>query len=513
MRFSDTKNVCCASSNALARAVVRSCKNIKIKAVSSVVSLGTEFAAGTRRRTGKSRRRLAAFAARRHRFEVLRRARVDTGKLLRTGGVSALTYGQKALGVSPSVLLAQRRAASAANCIRACGADLDMSLIIADDFVGHAADPAFEAHLGVILMWALCVYEQWFPMTLLVKVLASAEARMERARFAWNQVYGPTAALVLTLRRIGWSLTTASQVVTDMGTTLDLMRDSPEYVKGAVCGAVSRWRWNRIEKRLPAISSEGQGLGVWLAPITSALRMPNSETWGPEHKGALKSAMANRQWTQQRLHSAALVESPLCQLCLGMAGGNQIGSAVHRLTCPALQQFRDQFMPKWIGDRIHARNGTYSAVEHCALTRGLVAAPLVLSRAEELYDSFHWHVCLDDIPFGCSVFTDGSLLDGRLGVQCIALGWAFLVVDSRGHVVASASGAPPRWVDTIQGAELWAVQMALSSVPFPSVLYTDCKQYSRGFAVVKLGPTRQSGAMRGCGLRCIHCWTRVMGLT
>ena len=78
----------------------------------------------------------------------------------------------------------------------AVGPDMDLSLIIADDFAGHAADPAFEAHLEVIHMWALSIFEQWAPMFLLVKVLASAQARMQRARHAWNQVYGPCAALV-----------------------------------------------------------------------------------------------------------------------------------------------------------------------------------------------------------------------------------------------------------------------------------------------------------------------------
>ena len=54
------------------------------------------------------------------------------------------------------------------------------------------------------------------------------------------------------------------------------------------------------------------------------------------------------------------------------------------------------------------------------------------------------------------------------------------MVSFDGRVVAAAFGVPPRWVDTIQGAELWAVQMALASAVFPDRIYTDCKTVQVG---------------------------------
>ena len=63
--------------------------------------------------------------------------------------------------------------------------------------------------------------------------------------------------------------------------------------------------------------------------------MPNTDTWGPEHKGALKSAIMGRQWTQQRLHSAGLAQDSLCRLCVDMpeggAGWNALSS--HAMSC------------------------------------------------------------------------------------------------------------------------------------------------------------------------------------
>ena len=73
--------------------------------------------------------------------------------------------------------------------------------------------------------------------------------------------------------------------------------------------------------------------------MLAVLRMKDSDDWGPEQKGALRSLLAGRQWTQQRLQSAKLVDSSLCQLCLGMPGGDQVGSLIHRCLCPAQAGF------------------------------------------------------------------------------------------------------------------------------------------------------------------------------
>ena len=41
---------------------------------------------------------------------------------------------------------------------------------------------------------------------------------------------------------------------------------------------------------------------------------------------------------------------------------------------------------------------------------------------------------------------------------------------------------PPEWIDTIQGAELWAVRVALMCAAFPSRLFTDCMSVKIGAA-------------------------------
>jgi hypothetical protein len=61
-----------------------------------------------------------------------------------------------------------------------------------------------------------------------------------------------------------------------------------------------------------------------------------------------------------------------------------------------------------------------------------------------------------------------------------ALGLAFVAFDQSGEISAAAYGVPPFWVDTIQGAELWAVQMVIASMSLPEVLFTDCKTVQEG---------------------------------
>ena len=478
--FSDTKNVTCASSSSLAKDVCALLMGIQVKVAARVISLGSGTGAGVRRNASKMRSRLKDFRARVPRFKALRRSGVKTDRLLRTGGIAAPTFGQRALGVADSMLLGQRRAAAAATCDKACGADLDLTLVIADGRTIGSTDPAFEAHIGVVHMWALAVWENWAPRAMLARLVDKTLVRLNRAKRVWAVVYGPAAALVATLRRLGWGIKSAFVFESDDGKLLDLRLDSPAYIKGVVCDSVERWRWRRVEGNLPCLSSGGKGRGAWWKPIARALRQPDSADWNAKHKGALKSTIMNRQWTQQRLHAAGLVESPVCQLCKDLPGGGQVGTLLHRLYCPALRTFRSQHMPVWVKGYMEQSGGELPDLVRCCLTRGLYSAPEVPERPQDKFDTFNWHTKPETMPIGCRVFTDGSLLDGKLGKEFVSLGWAFVVIDDVGSLVAAAYGVPPVWVDSIQGAELWAVQMTLSSVVFPSAIYTDCKTVQLG---------------------------------
>ena len=184
--------------------------------------------------------------------------------------------------------------------------------------------------------------------------------------------------------------------------------------------------------------------------------------------------MANRQWTQQRLHRAGLSDSNLCQLCAGCEHGDQVGTHLHRFFCPVTQHQVRNLAPSWIRDMLDNFSGSLSPVEHCALVRGMIAPPVVPTRPDSDFGTIVWHAW-EIIPAGCAVYTDGSLIDAKLGLGLEALGWAFAAFDADGTLIAAAFGVPPKDVNTIQGAELWALKQALTFVPSPGAIYVDCK--------------------------------------
>ena len=365
-------------------------------------------------------------------------------------------------------------------CDRACGADLDLSLAVADGESMGAADPAFEAHVGVIHMWSLAVWEAWAPSKLLDTLVKGTISRLSKARSVWAVVRGPAAALVATVQRLGWTVGSATLLTDDKGRIIDLLKDSPAYVKGLAVDAVQRWRWSRIEKKLPWLAIGPRGAGAWWLPISRALRLTNSDGWGAAHKGALKSAIMDRQWTQQRLHAAHLADDSLCRLCLELPGGQQVGTLLHRTCCPALVDFNRQFMPECVKEVLAASGGEPGQLTRGCLTRGLFPNPVPAPRPMATFDTFHWHTEPRDVSAHVRVCTDGSLLHGQWGREYAALGWAFVAFDQGGEIIAAAYGIPPQWVDTIQGAELWAVQMVIASMPFPERLFTDCKTVQGG---------------------------------
>ena len=95
------------------------------------------------------------FEVRKPRFQKLRRliGAQRTAIVLRTGGTSALVYGQGNTGVSCSMLQAQRSAVAAASVPGGSG-ELGLTLFIADGSMCDKVDPAFAAHEMPIAKWA-----------------------------------------------------------------------------------------------------------------------------------------------------------------------------------------------------------------------------------------------------------------------------------------------------------------------------------------------------------------------
>ena len=129
------------------------------------------------------------------------------------------------------------------------------------------------------------------------KVIDDAVERTARAVNKWAVCYGPGAALVLTCARLEWTITSATQFITDIGEHLDLALDPPRVVVMHCFSAVQRWRWKRIGSSMPQLAANGSGRGPIMEHIWQFLRTkPKEDGWGATHKGCLKSILATRQF-------------------------------------------------------------------------------------------------------------------------------------------------------------------------------------------------------------------------
>ena len=96
--------------------------------------------------------------------------------------------------------------------------------------------------------------------------------------------------------------------------------------------------------------------------------------------------------------------------------------------------------------------------------------------------TFKWIIEHPGGTFRGKVYTDGSRLDGPS--QLLARnGWAFVVIDDDGVVMAAASGAPPDWIDDIPGTESWALAQAGMCAEPGCTFYVDCEPCVNAFHV------------------------------
>ena len=92
-------------------------------------------------------------------------------------------------------------------------------------------------------------------------------------------------------------------------------------------------------------------------------------------------------------------------------------------------------------------------------TRALVPRPVGPRPVVPDDGTFDWVLRPAGNAVHGTFYTDGSLLDGELG-EMQQLGWAFVAVSADGTRLAAASGVPPPWVQSISGAEAWAILCA-----------------------------------------------------
>ena len=165
------------------------------------------------------------------------------------------------------------------------------AMMIADGSRKGKADQAFPAHTDVAQHWAQAVWNQWMLSHMLQASLSDVTTRTAEAANPWLVVYGPAAALVCTLKRVGWHIECAVILITDNGRRLDLRADPPTVVARQMDEAVRRWRWRTIAEKHASLPPEGANFDPLYKLINSK---KNDQNGGPAFVGELKSVVANR---------------------------------------------------------------------------------------------------------------------------------------------------------------------------------------------------------------------------
>ena len=123
---------------------------------------------------------------------------------------------------------------------------MEMAMMVMDGSPTGRADPAFDAHSGVIGHWAQAVWYTGLRTDRLQSMIDDAFERTAAAQEPWRVCYGPAAALILTCERIGWQVLSATEIKTDLGRIILLLNDPPIVVTKLCDEAVRRWRWRNL---------------------------------------------------------------------------------------------------------------------------------------------------------------------------------------------------------------------------------------------------------------------------
>ncbi|CAK0855147.1 unnamed protein product, partial [Prorocentrum cordatum] len=177
--------------------------------------------------------RAVKFAARRDRVARVWRAGGPAHEVIRRAKVPSLPYGVNVMGMADTKLGELRQSVATATAGNAKGRSTCLTLL-ADD-----VDPGILASASPILAWAQTWQEAEGDPSLVPTLQAACKRlvfRVGHAKAPWQQVRGPAAAFVATVKRLGW-VTQAAHSITIGSNIIDLraipLHERHRYVRAA----------------------------------------------------------------------------------------------------------------------------------------------------------------------------------------------------------------------------------------------------------------------------------------
>ena len=322
------------------------------------------------------------------------------------------------------------------------------------------------------------------PHATLSEAFLHAAEKIGGGRQQWNKVAGPTAALLLTLKRANWKWSSPSKLIDDVGRAWCTVSDPPVAIAQAMKNTVRRRRLKLIAASHPGLIPDNPDVGKSrgrhddviidfanvLNPLITGKRNTLRDTpeFKRKHAAALLSACGGGQWTQTRKAAVTKwgISDNKCQLCF-----EEPGTLLHRRSCRhntpegGWSQLPDK--AKLAADAISQQR------MDILKTTGLLTLrlPTIPNRA---HDTLHWGQPPPQmIPPGTRWFIDGSQLFPRRR-QLSTFGFGVAAVNKNGDLIAWGWGVPPNWCDSASAAEAWALCTVLRTAQEIPYVVTDC---------------------------------------
>ena len=472
-----------ASKPSIAREIAKRANSKCLKGVKRAKLLGTAAAGGRKRSTQVADKRLKTFKKCLKRMWAIRRSGGNTKQMARAAGTSAVCYGDDTQGVSNSALN-DRRSVLARAAAPEGGGKNPLKVLYALDGASGTLDPSFDAHMLPIKHWATAWWEGWIDPCQLERAFVHRSSLPAAHRLQWARVAGPTAALDMSLTRVGWKWLSASEFSDHDGARWDCTKDPPAAITKAMKRAVKQHRLQEIASAhtslIPEAGDTGNGrsqyglLVVDFAPVLARLlsgkvkALKDTPEWTAKHAGALLSTLSNGQWTQARRFAVKKwgLTTDLCQLCK-----EQVGTQLHRRKCrvttPAGGWSPIPPKAKLAASRIGA------ARRELLDSTGLLT--IKVPRLEPLEkDTFRWYSSPPDgTRSDLTWVIDGSALNTKW-YTLATFGFAVVVYADDGELVAWGGGRPPAWIDSASAAEAWALATVTMHAHWEPKIITDC---------------------------------------
>lgn len=487
MQVSDSKSKVLAGRPSLAAAVLEGLNTSKLSTTSRSKMLGVDTVGGRRRTTVTFLERVTTFAKAVPRLQALRKSGVNSAQMVRAAGTPAVMYGCEVMGLSDSALHLARTKVAGAAAASAGGKNPALVLHMLDGPAG-TMDPAFEAHAAPVLFWATAVWCMWFTREQLALAFQQASLKLAQREGSscWNLVTGPTAALLASLKRIGWLMPNAFEFIDDAGTVWSCEGNSPGAIAAACRDSVRRWRIKGIGAILPGLIPTACDVGAPDCPEGTVLVDMSCCThpfacgkgaggrsdhdWNPAWRHSLVSAAVGGQWTQGRKATIEKwhIEDNRCQLCFLQPGTTQ-----HRFECKTTMPEKGWPAPPKEATLVLGRLS--SARKEYLKHRGLLVLRLP-APPRNGQGFFSWLVtppAEDPEGNGLCWHFDGSMLNGKWK-DFRTTGYGIVVTSWSGTLVGYGRGAPPHWCKTAAAAEAWALHSVVAQSPFVPGMRTDC---------------------------------------